>query len=96
MGKYEIHKASNGQYYFNLKAGNQQTILTSEMYVKKRERPKRHSVGNEKTARKTAAMRAKSQPTACFILSSRPAIMNRSARVKCIPLNKREKTASTR
>jgi uncharacterized protein len=35
MGKYEIHKASNGQYYFNLKAGNQQTILTSEMYVKK-------------------------------------------------------------
>lgn len=34
-GKYVIKKATNGQYYFNLKAGNGQVILTSEMYVSK-------------------------------------------------------------
>lgn len=34
-GYYEIKKAKNGQYYFNLKAGNHEIILTSEMYVSK-------------------------------------------------------------
>lgn len=35
MGHYEIKKAKNGQYYFNLKARNGEIILTSEMYVSK-------------------------------------------------------------
>jgi uncharacterized protein len=34
-GKYEIKRAKNGEYYFNLKAGNGETILTSETYKAK-------------------------------------------------------------
>ncbi|BBI92582.1 MAG: YegP family protein [Serratia symbiotica] len=35
IGHYELKKAKNGQYYFNLKASNGEIILTSEMYVSK-------------------------------------------------------------
>ena len=31
-GKFELKKAKDGQFYFNLKAANGQIILTSEMY----------------------------------------------------------------
>lgn len=31
-GTFELKKASDGQFYFNLKAGNGQVILKSEMY----------------------------------------------------------------
>ncbi len=31
-GRYELKKAKNGEYYFNLLAGNGQGILKSEMY----------------------------------------------------------------
>jgi uncharacterized protein len=31
-GKFEIKKSSNGQHYFNLKAGNGEVILTGETY----------------------------------------------------------------
>jgi uncharacterized protein YegP (UPF0339 family) len=34
-GKYELKKSANGKYYFNLKAGNGQVILSSEMYESK-------------------------------------------------------------
>ena len=34
-GTFEIKKAKDGQFYFNLKAGNGQTILSSEMYKAK-------------------------------------------------------------
>ncbi|HHH0386626.1 TPA: YegP family protein [Yersinia enterocolitica] len=34
-GHYEIKKAKNGQYHFNLKASNGEIILTSEMYASK-------------------------------------------------------------
>jgi len=34
-GWFELKKASNGQFHFSLKAGNGETILTSEMYVTK-------------------------------------------------------------
>ena len=34
-GKYVIKKAKNGQFFFNLKAGNGETILSSEMYTTK-------------------------------------------------------------
>ena len=34
-GKYVVKKAKNGQFFFNLKAGNGETILTSEMYKRK-------------------------------------------------------------
>jgi len=35
MGKFEITKRKNGEFQFNLKAGNGQIILTSEGYVEK-------------------------------------------------------------
>jgi hypothetical protein len=35
-GKFELKKASNGQFFFNLKAGNGQVILSSEQYVERR------------------------------------------------------------
>lgn len=35
IGSYEIKKAKNGQFYFNLKASNGEIILSSEMYVQK-------------------------------------------------------------
>ncbi len=31
-GKFELKKAKDGQFYFNLKSPNGQVILTSEMY----------------------------------------------------------------
>lgn len=31
-GKFEIKKSTNGKFHFNLKAGNGQIILSSEMY----------------------------------------------------------------
>jgi uncharacterized protein YegP (UPF0339 family) len=34
-GKFEIKKASDGQFYFNLKASNGKVILTSERYTEK-------------------------------------------------------------
>lgn len=34
-GKYEIKKSSDGQFMFNLKAGNGEVILTSELYKAK-------------------------------------------------------------
>lgn len=34
-GKFELKKAKDGQFYFNLKAGNGQNILKSEMYKTK-------------------------------------------------------------
>ncbi|CNF97539.1 YegP family protein [Yersinia frederiksenii] len=35
IGHYEIKKAKNGQYHFNLKASHGEIILTSEMYASK-------------------------------------------------------------
>ncbi len=35
MGKFEIKVSKSDQHYFNLKAGNGQIILTSEMYNSK-------------------------------------------------------------
>ena len=34
-GKFEIKKSTNGQFMFNLKAGNHEVILTSELYHEK-------------------------------------------------------------
>lgn len=34
-GKFEIKKSKDNQFYFNLKAGNGEIILTSEMYKAK-------------------------------------------------------------
>lgn len=34
-GYYELKKSSDGQFMFNLKAGNHETILTSERYTAK-------------------------------------------------------------
>ena len=35
VGRYVVNVAKNGNYYFNLKATNGQTILSSEMYTTK-------------------------------------------------------------
>lgn len=35
MGRYELKRSSDGQFYWNLKAGNGETILTSERYTTK-------------------------------------------------------------
>lgn len=35
VGKYELKKAADGQFMFNLKAGNGEIILTSERYTTK-------------------------------------------------------------
>ena len=35
MGKFEIKQRANGEYQFNLKAGNGEIILTSEGYTSK-------------------------------------------------------------
>jgi uncharacterized protein len=35
-GKFELKKASDGQFYFNLKSGNGKVVLTSERYTDKR------------------------------------------------------------
>ncbi len=35
-GKFELKKAKNGEFYFNLKASNGETILTSETYKSRR------------------------------------------------------------
>lgn len=34
-GWFDLNKSTNGKFYFNLKSGNGQTILTSEMYEAK-------------------------------------------------------------
>lgn len=34
-GKFEIKKSADGQFYFNLKAGNGEVILTGETYTVK-------------------------------------------------------------
>lgn len=34
-GKFEIKQSANGEFHFNLKAGNGQIILSSEMYETK-------------------------------------------------------------
>lgn len=34
-GSFELKKAASGQFHFNLKAGNGETLLTSEMYESK-------------------------------------------------------------
>ena len=35
MAYYELKKAASGQVHFNLKAGNHEVILTSELYERK-------------------------------------------------------------
>lgn len=35
MGYYKVHTAKNGKVYFNLHAGNNQVIMSSQMYASK-------------------------------------------------------------
>jgi uncharacterized protein YegP (UPF0339 family) len=59
-GKFELKKSSDGQYRFNLKAGNGQAILSSELYTEKRgalsgiESVRRNSPIDDRYERKTA------------------------------------------
>lgn len=62
-GWFELSKSSDNQFRFVLKAGNGETILTSELYTSKplRKRASRRCVA---TARKKNAMRKKRQAMA--------------------------------
>ncbi len=59
-GKYELTAAANGEFMFNLKAGNAQTILTSERYKAKAsalqgiESVRKNGVIDERFDRRTA------------------------------------------
>jgi uncharacterized protein YegP (UPF0339 family) len=61
MGKFVITKRTNGEFQFNLAAGNGQTILTSEGYVAKSscengiESVRKNSQDDSKFERKTAS-----------------------------------------
>lgn len=60
-GKFELKKTASGQFMFNLKAGNGQVILTSEMYESKAsaengiESVKKNAADDERYERKTAS-----------------------------------------
>ena len=59
--KYEMKKAKNGQFFFNLKAANGEVILTSETYKQRDgaeqgiESVKKNSGSEERFERKVAA-----------------------------------------
>jgi uncharacterized protein YegP (UPF0339 family) len=61
MGKFVITKRKNGEFQFNLKAGNGQTILTSEGYSAKSscesgiESVKKNSQDDSKFEKKTSS-----------------------------------------
>jgi uncharacterized protein len=61
MGKFVISKRTNGEFQFNLNAGNGQTILTSEGYATKTsaengiDSVKRNAKDDSKFDRKTAS-----------------------------------------
>jgi uncharacterized protein YegP (UPF0339 family) len=58
-GRFELKQSASGQYYFNLKAGNGQIILSSEMYNSKKaaengiESVKRNAADSKRYERKT-------------------------------------------
>ncbi len=60
-GKFEVKQTENGQYMFNLKAGNGQIILTSQRYqakdgaLKGVESVKAHAADDANFERKTSA-----------------------------------------
>jgi uncharacterized protein YegP (UPF0339 family) len=59
-GKFELKASKSGQFMFNLKAGNGQVILTSEMYKQKAsaqngiESVKKHAPNDDNFERKTS------------------------------------------
>jgi len=59
-GFFELKKASNGQYMFNLRAGNSKVVLTSETYSSRAaaengiQSVKKNSVSDKNFERKTA------------------------------------------
>jgi uncharacterized protein YegP (UPF0339 family) len=61
QAKFEIKKSSNDKFYFNLKAGNGEPILTSEMYESKQgcengiDSVKKNAPNDENYERKTAS-----------------------------------------
>jgi uncharacterized protein YegP (UPF0339 family) len=61
MGKFELSKRKDGEFQFNLKAGNGEIILTSEGYTTKTaclngiESVKRNSTDDKKYEKKVAA-----------------------------------------
>jgi uncharacterized protein len=60
MGKFVINKTKNGEFQFNLKAGNSQVIITSETYKTKKacengiESTRKNSADDKKFERKKA------------------------------------------
>ena len=70
-GKFELKKSPSGQFIFNLKAGNAQIILTSELYKEKSgalngiESVRKNSTADSNFERKTSV---KNEPY--FVLKS--------------------------
>ena len=90
-GKFELKRSKSGQFMFNLKAGNHQVILTSELYREKAgaqngiESVKKHAGDDANYERKTSR---KGEPY--FVLKA----TNRSLeKVKCIHLPREWKEA---
>ena len=60
-GKFELNTSSNGKFFFNLKAGNGEIILSSEMYESKSSAEngiasvKKNAGDDDRYDRKTAA-----------------------------------------
>ena len=72
-GWFELSKSSDNQFRFVLKAGNGETILTSELYTSKRPLRKRASRRCVATARKKNAMRKKRQSNGKFYFNLKAA-----------------------
>ena len=66
-GKFEIKKAKDGQFYFNLKASNGKVILTSERYGEKR-KAKQGIESVRKNAANAEALRAEAEQRRAALL----------------------------
>ena len=78
-GKFEIKKSANGKFHFNLKAGNGQIILSSEMYESKTA-----SNQSRKMPETQIALTAERQKQVILISSSKPETDRKSAEAKLI------------
>ena len=81
--QYELKKSNDGQFMFNLKAGNGEVILTREPYKQKASAEK--GIESVKSPPGTSATSARPRPTAARTSSSRRRTARSSARARCTP-----------
>lgn len=94
-GTFEVSKRGNGEFQFNLKAGNGQVILSSEGY-----KAKESCLNGIESVRKNAGSDANFErldpATGANTSCSRPATARSSARARCMPTPAAATTASAR